>query len=63
MLGFCYKDGDTYRLEVNKNVVEFIIKELEGYIEAMVKNKDFAEASKLMEDWKKLNKLIAEKEG
>ena len=63
MLGFCYRDGDTYRLEVNKSVVELIINELEGYIEAMVKNKDFVEASKLMEDWKTLNKLIAEKEG
>ena len=38
MLGFCYKDGDTYRLEVSESVVELIIKELEGYIEAMVKN-------------------------
>ena len=63
MLGFCYKDGDTYRLEVSENVVELIIKELEGYIEAMVKNKDFAEALKLMKEWKILNDLIAEKEG
>lgn len=63
MLGFCYKDGDTYRLEVSKGVVELIIKELEGYIEAMVKNKDLAEALKLMKDWEKLNDLIAEKEG
>lgn len=58
MLGFCYTDGNTYRLEVDEAVVKFIIKELEGYIDAMVANKDYAEALKLMKDWEKLNDLL-----